>query len=281
MSDTYRLYIDETGTPSPPNAGSIAQKYFFLLGTIISRSHLEQFILPNWDNLRNLLTVDPDYPTIVHLPKLRKGKHRLKLLDDPNLNSKFEQQLIDFLENAEISICCILLNKEAVSNQYHKPYDSYHYALKLLLERYVLYLEKCSGTGDVIAEARGKKENALVKLEFEKIYRDGTEFLSPTRMQNRLSHGEVGIEKKEARVRGLEISDILAAPLKYWVLNRTGLENVEPTGLNKKIAEVARKKLMKDSRGKTNGYGIKIFPELPSQTSATHQPPPASSGTAA
>ena len=42
-------------------------------------------------------------------------------------------------------------------------YDPYHYCLAVMLERYVLFLERTKGIGDIMAESRGGKEDNRLK----------------------------------------------------------------------------------------------------------------------
>ena len=66
-------------------------------------------------------------------------------------------------------------------------YDPYHYCLHVILERFVMWLERQGWTGDVLAESRGGKEDRRLKDSFEGIWESGTDFVEAMRFQERLT----------------------------------------------------------------------------------------------
>ena len=262
MNELYRLYIDESGTHGVPLSGSVSQRYLCLLGIIMRQDHRELFIRPQWEALRGLVTTDLDDPPGFHLSDILAKKGEFKLLDDQNLNSLFEQKYLNFLREADISLCCIIIDKKAQRKNYEQVLDSYRVALIMLLKRYVLFLQNCDGAGDVIAEGRNGTDDKLVKSVYRNFYDRGHELVKPQDVQKRLTTKEMKIKTKRDRIPGLEISDMLALPMKFWTLESHGFYKMAAGNLVHKSASLASSKLITDQGGGIEGTGIKIFPSM-------------------
>ena len=232
------------------------------------KDHRELFIEPQWEALRSLFTTDPANPTGFHLSDMRMRKGDFESLKDSSLKSEFTQSYLQFLEESEVSICCVLIDKQAQRKNYEKLYDSYRVALRMLLKRYVQFLANCSGVGDVIVEGRSGADNELVKDVYKDFYNNGHDHVTPQKIQPYLSTAEIKIGTKMDRMPGLEISDMLASPMKFWVLEHYGIEKYDSTrdatlgDLLPKSAEIAKTKLITGQGGVIEETGIKIFPSL-------------------
>ena len=262
MHELYRLYIDESGTHGVPRSGSVSQRYLCLLGTIMRQDHCDQFVRRHWEALRGLVTTDLDDPPGFHLSDILAKKEKFKLLYDQNLNSSFEQKYLSILREAELSLCCIIIDKKAQRKNYEQVLDSYRVALIMLLKRYVLFLQNCSGVGDVIAEGRNSIDNDLVRGAYENFYDNGHEHIKSQEAQSHLTTKEMKIKTKRDRITGLEISDMLALPMKFWTLEHYGLYEMTKGNLVHKSANIASTKLITDQNGDIEGTGIKIFPSM-------------------
>jgi hypothetical protein len=91
-------------------------------------------------------------------------------------------------------------------------FDPYHYCMRALVERYVLWLNRHHLTGDVVAEPRFKKQDKRLKRSFSYIYDHGTEHIPAATVQRCLTSREIKFEPKEANVCGLQLVEVIAHP---------------------------------------------------------------------
>lgn len=137
----------------------------------------------------------------------------------------------------------------------------YHYCLNVLLERYVKFLSGRNARGDVLAEARGKKEDRALQSEFERFYADGTNFVSDSVVQSRLTSKKLKLETKEARVCGLEMSDMLATPMKFLTLYKYDVIPSLSDNFTKEVLQTVHPKIRKCpyNSKRTKGFGVKLL----------------------
>lgn len=74
------------------------------------------------------------------------------------------------MKNLDYTLCAVVLDKKSHLERYQKSaFHPYHYCTNVLLERYVFYLQENGGRGDVLAEARGKREDHALKEEYKTV----------------------------------------------------------------------------------------------------------------
>jgi len=109
-------------------------------------------------------------------------------------------------------------------------YDPYHYCLALLLERYIMFLERKKCSGDVLAESRGGKEDQRLKNSFLNLWREGTQYIGPERFQATLTSKQLKVKSKANNISGLQIADVLSHPSRSEILLENGkrMESLAP-----------------------------------------------------
>ena len=80
-------------------------------------------------------------------------------------------------------------------------FNPYHYCMRALIERYVLWLNRHKLTGDVVAEPRFKKVDKKLKKSFSYIYDHGTENIPAAIVQARLTSREIKFDPKALLIR--------------------------------------------------------------------------------
>lgn len=258
---TYRLYIDESGTHKYSNSEAINERYLCLMGVIISAEHNHSFICPKWEELRDIFTEDKDFPAIFHLSDVINRKNGFSKLYNPTTKQDFNEKYLALLEAGEFTLCCVVLDKKLHIERYGtSAMHPYHYCLNVLLERYVKFLISVDGTGDVLAEARGKVEDNLLQSEFLWFYENGTAFLESSAVKKRLTSNKLKIRTKEARICGLELSDMLALPMKFLTLRNFGRLDKLNDNFTKDVLKVVSKKIRCNPYDKSvKGFGIKLI----------------------
>lgn len=262
MNNKYRLYIDESGTHNYSNSDAIKDRYLCLNGVIISAEHNQDFISPKWESLREIFTEDPDFPAIFHLTDVMQRVGVFKKLEEDEASKDFDEKYLNILDEGEFILCCVVLDKKAHSKKYGETaMHPYHYCLNVLLERYVNFLLENDGYGDVVAEVRGKKEDRKLKSEFEHFYENGTYYLKASTVQQRLSSKKLKLKTKEARISGLEISDMLATPMKFLTLYKYERIPELSDNFTRKVLEKVHPKIRRCpyNKKRTKGFGTKLI----------------------
>lgn len=261
MNDKYRLYIDESGTHRYKNSEDVKERYLCLNGVIVSSDHNQEFIVPNWDGLRSIFTEDQDFPAVFHLTDVMSKKGLFKKLEDEKFRKNFDKRYLEILSLGNFSICSVVLDKKSHLEKYgESAMHPYHYCLNVLLERYVKFLLDCDSYGDVVAEVRGKDEDRLLSSEFQNFYEGGTYYLRAETVQQRLTSKNLKLKTKEARIAGLELSDMLALPMKFLTLYEYQQVSNLSDNFTHSVIELIRPKIRRSpyDRNKIKGFGIKL-----------------------
>ena len=262
MDKKYRLYIDESGTHSYNKSDEIKERYLCLNGIIISAEHNQEFITPKWEELREIFTEDPDFPAVFHLTDVMERIGVFKKLENEGVKASFDEKYLEILENGNFVLCSVVLDKKEHIERYgDTAMHPYHYCLNVLLERYVRFLSENNGTGDVVAEVRGKKEDRKLRSEFEHFYENGTDYLSSATVQQKLSSGKLKLKTKDARISGLELSDMLATPMKFLTLYKYKRVPELSDNFTKSVLKLVHPKIRRCpyNQERTKGFGVKLI----------------------
>lgn len=171
--------------------------------------------------------------------------------------------MLSALTRWEYSVATVVIDKLAHRERYRVwLYQPYHYCLAVLLERYVLFLERAQGRGDVMVESRGAREDRQLADSYTRLYKHGTEYIESGRLQACLTSKELKIKPKKANIAGLQLADLIAHPSRQEVLIDNGLLQDTRRTFGKRICEIlqASKYLRDPLTGKIDGYGKKLLP---------------------
>lgn len=261
MSKIYRLYIDESGTHNYSTSEDMKQKYLSLTGIIVDNETYENEVQPRIVKLKKLFSTDPDDLPVLHREEIMAKRGAFAKLRDPDVEQEFNIQFLSLLSDVDFRVICHVLDKRNHFETYQKSAEHpYHYCLTSVLERYTHFLEP-RGTGDVVAESRGKVEDKSLKQAYADFYDRGTQFRSPAYIQKHLTSKEIKLHPKSKGTIGLEMADLLAIPTKIDVLNTYekitgGLRN----NFNTKIIGIVQSKYcVGNSDPTTQGYGKRLF----------------------
>ena len=183
-------------------------------------------------------------------------------LREPDIGPAFDAALLGLLSGVPYLASTVQMDKKAHLETYGVwHFDPYHYCLRCLVERYVLYLRNHQAKGDVVIEARFKKADKKLKASYEKIYLEGTENIPPRVIQSCLLSKDIMFETKRSNVAGLQIADLLAHPsARHMRFLRNGED--EPSDFGGSVAQilVEQKYTRNPQTGTINGYGRKWLP---------------------
>lgn len=157
------------------------------------------------------------------------------------------QRMSALVEQAPFTVIASAIHKTHLNGNYANPENPYPLALGFCLERAYSFLQdqgQAERVTHVIVEARGKKEDRDLELEFRRI------------CQGRNYHNaaypfEIVLTDKKSNSGGLQLADLLARPIGIHVLN--------PTQPNRAY-DIIQQKFRQSPNGRITGWGLKMFP---------------------
>jgi len=257
MSKT-RLYIDESGHHRYVISPDLKERYLGLTGVIIDQDTYIAEVIPRIEGIRSLFQTDPDFKPSLHLEDIMSGKNAFIRLKQPAVQQEFNERLIEMYTNVEYSIITIVIDKARHFTQYTEPEHPYGYGLTCMLERYCKYLNINDSKGDVIAEARGKKEDRTLSDVYKRFYDSGTQYCKTELIQQTLTSGEIKLKTKASLIAGLEMADLLALGSKLDVLHSYGHLTSLTNNFTKVVIETVQPKYFRGFKG-MNGNGKKFI----------------------
>lgn len=258
----YRIYIDEVGNHDLKNVDDPNQRYLSLTGVVFELDYVANVLFPKLESLKSkYFKSHPDDPVILHRKEIINKKERFEALQDLKISSAFDSDLLSLLKELEVVVLTVVLDKKEHKEQYTVwRYDPYHYCLRILVERFVLFLEAQNIVGDVMIESRGGKEDIRLKKSFKKIYDEGTEFVPVDKFHKLLTSCQLKVKPKSNNIAGLQIADIIAYPAYQRILFQRGrIEKVGQFG-EKIITILENDKYYRGKGNKLWGYGKKWLP---------------------
>lgn len=260
----YRMYIDEVGSASMKGPLEGKNRYLSLTGIIMELGHVDGVAAPAVEALkRRHFKTHVDDPIIFHRRELAGRLYPFKELMDSVAEQRFNTDLLEMMNSLEYTVCTVAIDKLQHEERYKVwRFDPYHYCLLILVERLVLWLEgKGAGdSGDVLAEARGGKEDRRLKDSFERVYENGSDYITANRIQERLTSRQLKVKTKSSNIAGLQIADLIANP-SFLAMQARREKQALPSNFGGKIVSILEKsKYYRDNRGSIDGVGRKWLP---------------------
>lgn len=258
------LFVDEVGNSDL--AGSEKDdniRYLSLTGVLTTHDLHERKIRPRIEQLKSeLLGGSSESPIILHRRDIMRRDGRFAKLRDPDVSAKFDQKLLAIVEECPYLAITVAIDKRMHLKQYEVwHYDPYHYCLRLLIERYIYWLNRHNAQGYVIAEPRYKKADKKVKSSYGLIFRNGTEHIGAGVVRKRLLSSDIIFQPKRANVAGLQLCDLIAHP-SFRSMRCERDRTPEPADFGGRIAEILRRKrYARDPKtNEISGWGTKWLP---------------------
>ncbi|MGV8041503.1 MAG: DUF3800 domain-containing protein [Thermoanaerobaculaceae bacterium] len=257
----FRLYVDEVGNPGLGASEDPKQRYLSLTGVAIELAYVASDVAPALEKLKiEFFGSHPDEPVVLHRKELVNKKPPFHALRDPATEARFNQALLGLITDLEYTVITVVIDKlEQIQRYKVWRYDPYHYCLKVLVEKYVLWLGQLR-VGDVMAESRGGKEDLRLRASFERVCAEGTEYVATSEVQARLTSSQLKVKPKANNIAGLQLADLLAHP--SFVATRARHQNQAlPENFGGQIAAILeRTKYRRSPGGKIDGWGRKWLP---------------------
>jgi hypothetical protein len=262
MSEKYRLFIDEVGNSDLKASSNPNQRYLSLTGIIFKLNYAVHQVEPDIEKLkREFFNASASNPVILHRRELVRALAPFENLKNQEVKAEFDAQLLHLFSVWDYQVITVVIDKLEHVRKYSVWHsDPYHYCLKVMLERYVKYLQRCDAVGDVLAEARGKKEDKRLKSSFQGVYAQGTGYLGSQDFANHITSRELKLKTKKDDLACLQIADLIAHP-SYRSMKMVKEGITIPGDFGKDIVSILeRDKYYRHRTGTIEGYGRKWLP---------------------
>ena len=239
----YIVYVDESGDHG---LRSINRDYpmFVLAFCVFRKDEYANVVVPSLTQLK-FETFGHDM-VVLHETEIRKRRGPFRMMNK-GPREAFMDRLGQVIESAPLTVIAVAIRKQALVSQYVRPTNPYHLAMEFGLERLHRFLD---GKGQlerqthVVCEARGKREDQLLELEFRRVCNGDNYFGKNLPFQ-------VVFADKRSNSTGLQLADMIARPI--------GLSILRPDQPNR-AADILQRKFYRSGRGVILGFGLKVFP---------------------
>lgn len=212
--------------------------------------------------LKVILKHDPDQPVILHRKDIMNKRGIFKCLGDPKICEAFDVGMVKFFTEAEYVLITVVIDKQRMLQQEHwVERHPYHYLMKILVEKYVQWLERMKGIGDIMPEMRRGKKDAALQRAFLSVRIMGSDYVNARRIKAVIPSKNLKFRAKEHNVTGLQICDLIAHP-SHMDVRQTQGQQIVLGPFAQKIIPILRDKKYDRSpwTGNIVGYGIKYLP---------------------
>lgn len=258
----YRMYVDEVGNaqrckhPSDLNA-----RYLSLTGVIISLDYSRDYLHPQFEAIKSTyFNSHPDDPVIFHQKEPLQRNRPFESLRNKEVEDAFFYELFEVISQAEYQVVTAVVDKYAIAAKHgDATWEPYHFALEILLERYVRFLKSITDAqGDILIEARNSGQDRQLKAEFTRMCNKGTYYCTKSEIERVITSKEIKIKAKASNIAGLQLADLVAHPSTISIIKETLGEDYTHTYGNKVVSILNNKKYKRDG-GIIKGVGRKII----------------------
>jgi len=231
-SSRFVAFLDECGDHSMT---SIDDDFpLFVLATVIveRRTYIED-ILPRINSFK--LSYWDHEGVNLHSRDIRKSEGPFSILQNPRRRERFLSGLSTLMERLPYWLLIVGINKRGHIERYaERARNPYELAMTFTFERIVHFLERVGEHHlPVVAETRGRKEDASLAEAFHQLLDEGTAYVLADRFQ-RLDCPLV-FQSKQRNICGLQLADLCAHPCARHIL--------KPEQANQAYSVVRRKLL--------------------------------------
>ncbi|MBE8191410.1 MAG: DUF3800 domain-containing protein [Alphaproteobacteria bacterium] len=241
----YIVYVDESGTPQPITKNDV-YPVFVLTFVIVRKYTYANYIVPAVQNLKYEFWGHDSIN--LHSYDIRQKENQFAFLNNQEENQEFMESLSTIMDESNYVIVSSIIDKNKFKDGKR---DMYHMAMQFCIERlhsFLLTKNEHGKTTHIVFEGRGKKEDKILKQEFDKVLNNIYDSWQSHAQSYEQTPMEMVIAKKTTNSTGLQIADLLGYPI--------GRQFLAPNKENRPYEIIERKFYRK---GKRN-IGKKIFP---------------------
>lgn len=132
--------------------------------------------------------------------------------------------------------------------------------MEIMVEKYAQFLTRMNTTGDIMPEARGKRQDKELQAQFDRCRRQGTRYVSADAIRRQIPFTKLKFRTKKDNIAGLQLCDLIAHPSHYTVRHYLQHE-VYRGAFCKRVSDILMdQKYDRGYGGKIWGYGMKSVP---------------------
>ena len=263
FEDRYRLYLDESGDHVFRETEELPHRYLCLLGCWFRNPDYLKFH-EAIENLKSeYLPHHPDDPVILHREDMINARKAFKNLRDTAVREKFDDALLEVIAAAGFKAVAVVIDKQELRRAHDTAAaHPYHLGLGFLLQRFAGYLNHINRVGDILGEARGGREDRLLKESYSRVFERGVWMTRSEVFQSALTSSELKLKPKSANISGLQLADLLGHPVKQGVLKYFGHASDELAPFAERLMGIVEPKFNRHLYdGRVEGYGMVLFPK--------------------
>lgn len=237
----YIVYADESGDHNLASASDENYPVFVLAFCLFKKSEYAEITVPLLSQIKFQFWGHD--AVVLHSHKIRKQKDDFAILGNLPTNLRFLERVNELISIAPFTVITTVIDKRRLKTRYVTPENPYNLGLLFCLERATRFLDEHGQKNrltHIVVEARGKKEDAELELEFRRLLAH----------QKGLAKFEIVFSDKKANGAGLQIADLIAHPIGKHVIN--------PDQQNRSYGILERKFYRYPNY---QGKGLKIFPK--------------------
>jgi hypothetical protein len=263
FEERYRLYVDESGDHVFRDVDEFQHRFLCLLGCWFRNPDYLDFHTALENLKARFFPHHPDEPVVLHREDMINARKVFKNLQSNEVRAHFDNDLLRIIDKGVFRVVAVVIDKSALRRAYGEAAaHPYHLGLGFLLQRYAGYLNHLNRVGDVMAEARGGKEDRLLKESYTRVYEHGVWMTGGHAFQTALSSRELKLKLKSANIAGLQLADILGHPVKQWVLRKYGLLKEDFAPFSERLITVAFNKFNRHLYdGRVEEFGYVLYPK--------------------
>ena len=238
----YIVYVDESGDHGLVN---IDQNYpiFVLCFCVFKKENYSKNIITKLSDIK--FKYFGHDSIAIHSHDIRKKENMFSFLNNRKIESEFINDINNFIVNSNFNIISCVIDKKKLKEKYSDPRNPYFLSIKFCLEMLYKFIDSNNLKTHIIFEARGKKEDDELELEFRRRIDSGTKSMPKN------SPYEIIIADKKTISAGLEIADLVAHPIGRKILKKDQINRAFDT---------FKDKIIQDVLGNFEEVGLKVFP---------------------
>lgn len=246
-STRYRMYVDESGdhVMDPSKWSSPDARYLGLTGVVLASDTYRTRTHPEFEALKQeFFPHDPDEPLILVRNQMVNGREKFGVLRDPEVAAHWEDRILRFFDKHVSQVITVVLDKEEHLKVAPVPTQRvYSYGMNALTGIYSEWLRFVGGTGDVMTESRGKREDRELKRDFRAFITEGDGLPDVRESRRPISSSQIKLNLKMDNITGLQLADLLAYPSKRGILLDSGrISEGSPSPATHRFIEAIRTK---------------------------------------
>ena len=263
FDERFRLYLDESGDHVFNKLDQPQHRFLCLLGCWFKNPDYVRFQEELELLKRTHLPHHPDEPVVLHREDIVNRRGVFARLQSVEAAAAFDAELLAVVARAEFRIVAIVIDKLRLKELYgDAAAHPYHLAIGFMLQRYCGFLNHVNRVGDVMAEARGRREDQLLADSYTRHFEQGVWQTPAEVFQNALTSRQLKLKTKAANIAGLQLADLLGHPVRQMVVRDRDLANLPASPFAVRLlATVAGKFNRQLYDNRLEGFGTVCYPK--------------------